>query len=461
MRITFLGGVETVTGTKYLIEANGSRVLRDFGLFQGRRKQSREINEAMPENLETVNGVVLSHAHIDHSGTIPLLARHGYRGPIYTTHVTRDLCELMLRDAAHIQEQDAAYLNQKTNRKGLEPVTPLYTTEDAEAALKLFRGVGYEEITVAAGIKASFIEAGHILGSAMNVFTLEENGRRARLGVAVDLGRRGLPLLRDPEPMEDIDLLVLESTYGDREHGEVAAADDQLCAVVKKTIGQGGKVLIPSFALERAQEIIFHLASLQHEGRLPRVPVYVDSPLADKITKVFSDSAQYMNDSFHALRAEIGEVMRPDWVTFTSSVNESKAVVGSKEPAIVIAASGMCEYGRILHHLKHGIENPANTVVIVGFQASHTLGRRLVEGEREVKIFGDIFTRQADVQVLDAFSAHADYHDLVAYVEMVKPKRVCLAHGESRQREALAERLRQSGIVEEVILPATDEHVEL
>lgn len=461
MRIQFLGGVETVTGTKYLIEANGSRVLRDFGLFQGRRKVSREINETMPDRLDTVDTVVLSHAHIDHSGTIPMLAKHGYQGPIYTTRVTRDLCDIMLRDAAHIQEQDAAYLNQKTNRKGFKPVTPLYTTEHAEAALKLFKGTGYETITVAAGVEVSFIEAGHILGSAMNVFTLRENGRTFRLGVAVDLGRRGLPLVRSPEVMQDIDLLVLESTYGDREHAEVAEADDQLCAVVQETIEKGGKVLIPSFALERAQELIFHLASLQHSGRLPRIPVYVDSPMADKITQVFSDSAQYMNDEFHVLRAEIGEVMRPDWVKFTSTVNDSKALTQSKEPAIVIAASGMCEYGRILHHLKHGIENPDNTVVIVGFQAAHTLGRRLVEGERDVKIFGDMFRRQAEVKVLNAFSAHADYHELLAYVEAVKPRRVCLAHGETSQREALAERLRQAGLVEEVLLPKTNEFIEL
>ncbi len=461
MRIQFLGGVETVTGTKYLIEANGSRVLRDFGLFQGRRQMSREINKAMPDELDTIEAVVLSHAHIDHSGTIPMLAKHGYQGPIYTTRVTRDLCGIMLRDAAHIQEQDAAYLNQKTNRKGAEPVTPLYTTEDAEAALTLFKGTGYETITVASGIEVSFIEAGHILGSAMNVFTLREGGKEVRLGVAVDLGRRGLPLVRNPELMQDIDLLVLESTYGDREHGEVAGADDQLCQVVEETINKGGKVLIPSFALERAQEIIFHLASLQHAGRLPRIPVYVDSPMADKITQVFSDNAQYMNDEFHRLRAKIGEVMRPDWVTFTSSVNDSKALTQSKDPAIVIAASGMCEYGRILHHLKHGIENPANTVVIVGFQAAHTLGRRLVEGEREVKIFGDMFQRKADVKVLDAFSAHADYHELLAYVEAVKPRRVCLAHGETSQREALAERLRAANLVEDVLLPETNAYVEL
>ncbi len=461
MRIQFLGGVETVTGTKYLIEANGSKVLRDFGMFQGRRKESREINEKVPENLSEIDAMVLSHAHIDHSGNIPILAKNGYDKPIYTTRVTKALCEIMLKDAAKIQEQDAAYLNQKTNRKGMAPIEPLFTSDDAEAALKLFQGTGYETITVAAGIQVSFIEAGHILGSAMNVFTLQENGRTVRLGVAVDLGRHNLPIVRPPEEMHDIDVLVMESTYGDRTHKEATEADDQLLAVVERTIQRGGKVLIPSFALERAQEIIFHLAKLYHAGKLPEIPVYVDSTMADAITHVFNDSAQYMNDEFHQLRAQIGEVMRPSWVKFTSSVDESKAVTSSKEPSIIIAASGMCEYGRILHHLKHGVENPKNTIVIVGFQASHTLGRRLVEGQEEVKIFGDLFQRKAEVEVLNAFSAHADRNDLIEYVRRTKPRKVCLTHGEASQREALAEALREEKLAEEVILPVTDQVLDL
>lgn len=461
MQIQFLGGVETVTGTKYCLRANGSTVLRDFGLFQGRRKESRAINENMPVDVSSVDALVLSHAHIDHSGAIPVLAKHGYANPIYATRVTRDLCGIMLKDAAKIQEQDAAYLNQKTNRKNAEPVVPLYTMEDAEAALKLFRGVGYETITVTSGIQVSFIEAGHILGSAMNVFTLRENGKQVRVGVAVDLGRHGLPIVREPEGMADIDVLVIESTYGDRTHADAADADDQLCEVVSATIEKGGKVLIPSFALERAQEIIFHLAALYADGRLPEVPVYVDSPMADAITKVFNESEQYMDDDFHALRARVGEVMRPAWVKFTSSVDESKKVTQSKEPCIVIAASGMCEYGRILHHLKHGIENPNNTIVMVGFQAAHTLGRRLVEQQEEVKIFGDVFKRKAEVKVLNAFSAHADRNDLIDYVKRVKPHTVCLAHGESSQREALAEALRDQKLAEEIVLPVNEEVLEL
>jgi len=461
MRIQFFGGVETVTGTKYLIQANGSQVLRDYGMFQGRRKESREINERIPVKIEDMDALILSHAHIDHCGMIPILAKHGYSKPIYATRVTRDLCDIMLRDAAHIQEQDAAYLNQKTNRKGFKPVVPMFTKEDAEAAMKLFHGVGYETITVAPGMQVSFIEAGHILGAALNVFTLKEGDKKVRLGIAVDLGRHDLPIVREPEPMADIDVLVIESTYGDKVHANAAQADNQLCEVVKETLDRGGKVFIPSFALERAQEVIFHLAKLYSAGKLPEVPVYVDSPMADAITRVFNESSHYMNDEFHELRAQIGEVMRPSWVKFTSSVDESRAVTNSKEPCIVIAASGMCEYGRILHHLKHGIENPANTVVIVGFQAAHTLGRRLVEGAEEVKIFGDTFKRRASVKVLNAFSAHADRNDLLAYVRKVRPRKVCLAHGEQKQREALAEAIRTEKLAEEVLLPMNDDVLEL
>jgi len=270
-----------------------------------------------------------------------------------------------------------------------------------------------------------------------------------------------LPIVREPETMADIDVLVIESTYGDRVHANAVEADAQLYEVVQATLDKGGKVLIPSFALERAQEIIFHLAKIFSSGKLPEVPVYVDSPMADAITHVFNESSHYMNDEFHELRAKIGEVMRPPWVKFTSSVEESRAVTDSKDPCIVIAASGMCEYGRILHHLKHGIENPANTIVIVGFQAAHTLGRRLVEGIDEVKIFGDTFKRQAEVKVLNAFSAHADRNDLLAYVRKVKPRKVCLVHGEQMQRETLAEAILEENLAEEVLLPMNEEILEL
>lgn len=461
MKIHFLGGVDTVTGSQHIVEAGGRRVLRDCGMFQGPRKEARERNRNLPFDAATLDAVVLSHAHIDHCGNIPTLARVGYRGPVHATTATADLCKIMLRDAANIQEQDAAYLNQKTNRQGLEPVEPLYTLQDAEDALGLFKGHRYgERVEVAPGIAATFSEAGHILGAALTTFDVAENGRRARVGFAFDLGRKNLPLIRDPETLRGLDAMIIESTYGDRLHDDADKAEDQLRDVVARTLARRGKVLIPSFALERAQEIIYHLASLIAAGKLPQVPTYVDSPMASAVSKVFEQHADYFDDETRKLRDKIGCVMRPPWLTYVDSVEESKRITASDRPCIVISASGMCEHGRILHHLKHGIESPHNTVAIVGFQASHTLGRRLVDGDKKVRIFGDWFERKAEVAVLNSFSAHADRNELLAYVREAAPKKLFLVHGEENQRAAFATLLKESGF-RDVFTPAQGEAVEL
>jgi metallo-beta-lactamase family protein len=461
MRIQFLGGVETVTGSQHLLEVGGQRVLRDCGLFQGRRDEAREINTRMQCPPATLNAVVLSHAHIDHCGNLPSLARAGYTGPIHATTATVELAGVMLRDAARIQEQDAAYLNQKTNRKGLPAVEPLYTSADAEAAIALFQGHRYgDTIAAAPGIRVLFQDAGHILGAAVNVFELTENGRTARVGFALDLGRKGLPIIRDPEVMRDLDLLVMESTYGDRLHDDTARAEDELGAAVNRTLARGGKVLIPSFALERAQEILYHLANLFAAGRVQKVPVYVDSPMTVELTRIFVKHRDYFDAETQALLDQLGGIMRPSWVHFAASVEESKKITASREPCIVIAPNGMCEHGRIRHHLKHGIENPANTVLIVGFQAANTLGRRLVEGAPRVKIFGDEFVRRAEVLTLNAFSAHADRDDLLAYVRKVQPRQIALVHGEPKIRAALAQTLRATQAAP-VLEPQTGEAVEL
>jgi metallo-beta-lactamase family protein len=461
MKIHFLGGVDTVTGSQHLLETRSSRALRDCGLYQGRRDEARAINRQFAFNPPALQAVVLSHAHIDHCGNLPSLTRAGYRGPIHATTATASLCGIMLRDSAHIQEQDAAYLNQKTSRRNLERVEPLYTLQDAEDALGLFAGHRYgEDLEIAAGMAVRLLDAGHILGAALTVFTLRENGATRRVGFALDLGRRDLPMIRDPEIMDPVDVLVLESTYGDRLHDDATHAKERLRDVVARTLARGGRIFIPSFALERAQEIIYHLASLFSEGQLPRVPVYVDSPMAGAVAAEFERNADYLDAEYRQLRERIGCVMRCEWVTYVRSVEESKAVTASRDPCIVIAASGMCEHGRILHHLKHGIENPANTVVIVGFQAQRTLGRRLINGDAEVRIFGDWFKRRAEVVPINAFSAHADRNDLVDYVRRVKPARTFLVHGESDQRAALAEALR--GVKgTEVHRPARGDVVEL
>jgi metallo-beta-lactamase family protein len=460
MKIRFLGGADTVTGSTHLIEANGHRLLRDCGLYQGRRNIARKINREVLFDPATVDAMVLSHAHVDHCGNIPTLVKHAYQGPIHASRATCKLCEIMLLDAAKIQEQDADYLNQKTSRKGLEPVEPLYTTEDALNALRLFQSHGYHQsLDLLPGIRMDSLEAGHVLGSELSVFTVEEHGRTARIGYAVDLGRHHLPILRDPENMERIDVLVIESTYGNRYHDNIENAGAKLAEIIRRTVQRGGRVLIPSFALERTQELLYHLASLYRTQALEPVPVYVDSPMATAVTRVFAQNTEYMDEAFGDLR-EVGRVFEAPWVHFVESVKESKELTASRKPCIVISASGMCEHGRILHHLKAHISNPANTVVIVGFQAEHTLGRRLVEKQDVVRIFGEQYERRADVKVINAFSAHADRNDLLNYIRHLRPPQTFLVHGEEEPRQALAHTIREEGL-SEVHLPARGDAVEI
>ena len=461
MKLRFFGGVDVVTGSQHMVEAGARRLLRDCGLYQGKRKIAEKVNRALPFDAVTVDAVQLSHAHIDHCGNLPSLLRDGFDGPIHATTATCKLAEIMLMDAARIQEQDAAYLNQKTSRKGYPPVEPLYTVEDAFAVHQCLVGHSYhEEVEILPGIRMNSLEAGYILGSELNVFHVEENGKNFNIGFAVDLGRHGLPIIRDPEIMEEqLDALVMESTYGDREHGDICYADDDLAEIINQTIAQGGKALIPSFALERTQEVIFHLVRLVREERMPEVPIYIDSPMASAVTRIFARSPKYMDDEFIDLR-ETGRVFEADFVHFISSVPESKELTASKKPCIVISASGMCEHGRILHHLKSCIGDSRSTILIVGYQAENTLGRRLVEGAEEVRIFGDFFERKADVRVLNAFSAHADRLDLFEYTRAVKPKSIYLVHGEQKPREALAETLRSEGF-DKVYLPRRKDSVEL
>jgi metallo-beta-lactamase family protein len=398
---------------------------------------------------------------MDHCGNLPSLVSKGYRGRIHATPATVALTGIMLRDSARIQEQDAAYLNQKANRQGLEPVAPLYTLADAERALAQLDDRGYgTPWEVAPGLETSFLEAGHILGSALSLFVARENGGVRRLGFAVDLGRKNLPLIRDPELLAGVESLVIESTYGNRLHADATDAGDQLCNIVSRTFARGGKVFIPSFALERAQELLYHLSQLIVAGRIPKHPIYVDSPMATAVTKVFHEQGEYLDKDTQVLKSKIGSFICPNCVRFVSDVEESKKVTASPGPSIVIAGSGMCEHGRILHHLKQGIGDSRNSVVIVGYQAEYTLGRRLVEKQTEVKIFGDVFERKAEVAVLNAFSAHADRNELVDYVRKVGPRKVFLVHGEQEPRERLAEALR-SEIGCDVYLPVRGEVAEL
>lgn len=456
-----MGGADTVTGSQHIVEANGQKLLRDCGLFQGKRQESDKLNSEFLYKPAELNAMVLSHAHIDHCGCIPRLVANGFSGPIHTTAATRELTEIMLMDAARIQEQDAAYLNQKTNRQGKPPVVPLYTVPQAEESLKRFVVQDYHQPReLVPGITHGFFDAGHVLGSGLSVFTIEEGGRTVRLGFAVDLGRKGLPILRDPEDIGPVDALVIESTYGDRRHEDASKSTRQLGEVIQKTIGRGGKVLIPAFALERAQEIIYHLGVLWKSGAIPRIPVYVDSPMATNITRVFGRQLDLFDEESRRLLAEVRAGYGGDFVRYTASVEDSKAITGSNKPCIVIAASGMCESGRILHHLKAGISDPRNSVAIVGFQAVYTLGRRLADHEPRVRIFGDEFDVRAEVHVLKSFSAHADCDELLDYVKRIRPKSVFLVHGEAPARAAFADALRSSRF-ENVHLPARGDVVEI
>lgn len=461
MKLHFFGGADTVTGSMHMIETGGARLLRDAGMYQGKREEARQINARPGFDPGTVDAILLSHAHIDHCGNLPVLCAQGFQQTIHATTATTKLAEVMLRDSAFIQMQDASYLNQKTNRSGKPRVEPLYTMADAENAIGRLRGHHYHQpFEPVPGITVEEYDAGHILGASLSHITVRDQGTSVRVGFAVDLGRHHLPLIRDPERMPPVDVLVMESTYGNRRHGRAENARDQLREIIQRTWQRGGKVLIPAFALERAQELVYHVSSLMIENQIEKRPVYIDSPMASAVTKIFDQHHDYLDEEYATMREQMGCLLCPPWMKATASVDESKRVTASREPCVVIAASGMCEHGRILHHLKHGIEDERHSVVIVGYQAAHTLGRRLVDGDREVKIFGDLFERRAEVAVLDAFSAHADKEDLFAYAEASGARRIYLVHGEAEAREALAAELRNRLGVH-VGLPRRGEAVDL
>lgn len=452
MELEFIGAAQTVTGSMHVLRTKAGAILLDCGLYQGRRRESIERNTNLPIPVKELIAVVLSHAHIDHSGAIPILVKRGYAGPIYSTPATRDLCVLMLRDAAAIQESDARFLNRQGEREHLEVprIEPLYVDEDVVRALEHFHSIPYHhEVYVAPGVRLSFLDAGHVLGSAITVLDLEEDGKKRRVVFTGDLGRADRPILNDPEVPERADLLISESTYGDRFHDGVEKMQEDLAKVVNRTYARGGKVLIPSFALERAQEVVFALKALRRKNLIPRIPVYVDSPLTVRITDVFKLHPECYDEETRAMMRGHDSPFEFDDLAYVEDVEGSKAITGRDEPAIVIAASGMCEAGRILHHLKSAIEDDKNTILIVGYQAQHTLGRRLVEGRSRVRIFGVERDRRAEVVVLNGFSAHADQRDLVHYAEKCREKgpvaQIVLVHGDPKPQQILADILHVKG----------------
>jgi metallo-beta-lactamase family protein len=447
VEIEFAGAAREVTGSCHILRVAGRTILLDCGLFQGRRSESHEKNLRLPVAVEEIDAVVLSHAHIDHAGRLPYLVRRGYGGAIWCTPATRDLCAVMLADSAHIQEKDAEFLT----RHGKEHAEPLYSMRDAVRTIESMLGVPYRRpFDVVPGVRATFVDAGHILGSASVVLDCTEGTRTHRLAFSGDIGRSGLPIIRDPEPPERVGTLVMESTYGNREHESVEGARARLAAVIRETAARGGRVLIPAFAVGRTQELVYDLHALAKAGAMPPVPVYIDSPLAIDTTSVFELHPDLFDHSEELVRA-VRELFRFGLVHYTRDVEESKALAEMNGPMVIIAASGMAESGRILHHLAHGAPEPRNTILIVGFQAEHTLGRRIVERRPMLKIFGDEIPLRAQVEVVNGYSAHADRTELSAWVDQVRERspalrQVWLVHGEAPAQDELANLLRAKGL---------------
>lgn len=460
MRITFFGAAREVTGSMHLIEVNGRRVLLDCGLYQGRRADTYERNLHFPFDPATVDAVVLSHAHIDHSGNLPNLCKKGFSGNIWCTSATRNLCTYMLMDSGHIHEQDVAYLNRQRRRRNEPPVDPLYTQADARASLKQFISAGFHRpILVADGVEVTFIPAGHILGAAMVQLDIRElnTGKRWRLVFSGDIGRPESPILHSPEQFASADLVIMESTYGDRLHESYDDARKRLRDVINHVARRRGKLIIPAFAVGRTQELVYALNQLDARGDIPDIRVFVDSPLAVNATDVFRMHPEAWNEEVQQFLVDGNRRSPFDYpqIEYVREVRRSKQLNNLSEPVIIISANGMAENGRILHHLKNNIEDTRNTVLIVSFQAEHTLGRRLKDGDKSVRIFGEAYDVLATVESIEGYSAHADQRELLAWadsLERERLQRLFLVHGEPQAIDTLAHLLRGDGF-RRVVVP--------
>ena len=465
MKLTPYGAARMTTGSRHLLEVGGVRVLLDCGLAEGKRDASRVRNSSFPFDPASLDAVILSHAHIDHSGNLPNLVKHGFTGNIYATPATRDLCGLMLQDSAKIQAGDATFVNKKRAKLGLPPVEPLYTREDAERTLSHFVTLDYRRrFPVADGIKATFHDAGHMLGSAQVALDLVEAGRHARFLFSGDVGRgHGTSeILRDPEPVDGVDFLLMESTYGSRLHEPIAEAGSLLCETVNRTRARGGKVLIPSFAVGRVQSVVLTLHKLREINCYPAVPIFVDSPLSVNATEVFRLHPECfnaeLNDYFQKNKNPFG------WgeIRYIREAEQSKELNTFPGSAIIISASGMCEAGRILHHLRNHVGDARNTVLFVGYCAENTLGAHLLRGDKKVKIFGEEFDVRAEIVQIDAYSGHADRDELLGYAARTGgPKtKIALVHGEEDAGLALQKSLHAAYPNSDVLLPHEGEGIE-
>jgi len=464
MRVNFHGAAHTVTGSQHLLEINGHRLLLDCGLYQGRRSETYIRNLNFAYDPSKVDAVILSHAHIDHCGNLPNFVKNGYEGPIYATHATVDLATIMMADSGRIQESDAEFVNKKRLARGEETIAPLYTEADAERAAQLFHPLDYEQPFVpVSGVVARFIEAGHILGAAAVSLEIEENGRKTRFWFSGDIGRYDIPLLRDPILPTDVDYMIMECTYGDKAHNDPSIAFDEFRDIVSRTLKRGGKVIIPAFAVGRTQELVYHLNMMMFTKDVPPAPVFVDSPLAVNASQIFKKHPECFDDE---TRWFVQQASHPaldfKLLTYVQSVEESKALNLRKDPMVIISASGMAETGRILHHLRNNIENPKNTVCIVSWQAPHTLGRRLADREKQIKIFGEPYTVNAEIATIGGLSGHAGQDLLTSYAVNIRDtvKRIFLVHGEATPAAALTEKLKAQNM-HEVYYPELHSSVEI
>lgn len=459
MELTFYGAAQTVTGSMHLVECNGYRILLDCGLYQGRRAEASERNRTLPFEANTIDAVLLSHAHIDHSGNLPSLVKHGFRGLIYATAATRDLCTIMLADSANIQESDARFLR----KHGKDAVEPLYWLDDVSRTMELFHTVPYRRrFIVFPGIEAAFYDAGHILGSAAIMIWLTENGRQRRVLFTGDVGRPSPAILRSPDRPPYADVVISESTYGGKIHEPQERSTQMLRRLIEHITNTQGKLLIPAFSVGRTQNLVYYLDQMHKRNELPKVPVVVDSPLSLNATNVYRLHPECFNSSVRQALLSDPDPFGFESLRYTRSVDESKALNSTRGPLVIISASGMCESGRILHHLRNTIEDPANVVLLLGFMAEHTLGRRLADGAERVRILGEEFRVRAQVKQLHSMSAHADQEELTAYLDSLRDQTeiLFLVHGEPNSQALMASRLKKAGW-KDVRIPSRGDRVEL
>ncbi len=464
MKIHYLGAARTTTGSMYLIEVNGNKLLLECGLFQGHREEMTNRNCCFPFDPKTLDAVVLSHAHMDHAGNLPNLVKQGYNGNIHCTFATRDLCAIMLVDSGHIQEADALFVSKQRAKKGLPPVQPLYTIADAEKTLHQFVGVSYERpFLVVDGVTATFRDAGHILGAAQVILDVQEKGRKFRYLFSGDVGRGGDEILRDPVATENVDYLQIESTYGGREHAIRKDADEIVGRLVLETLNQSGKVIIPAFSVGRTQQIVYVLNQLTLAGKLPRCPIFVDSPLSVNATEIYRLHPECFNETINKFLHEKANPFGMANLTYIREAEQSKKLNDLKEAAIIISASGMCEAGRVRHHLKNHLGDPKSLVLFIGYCAEGTLGSVITAGKSPVNIFGEPVEVRAKIVSLDTYSGHADKNELKRYVEKISGnlKKIVCIHGEESQCLAHAETLRGMKPKAEVIVPEYLQAVEI